>query len=252
MSGNIPLIPGSGGSSRSSPRGLRGGTGIAIAGLVTLAVCGAALFWFVRGGGSHGSLREATLTGARQTKGAVCLDVAGDFSGSMRENVDTRDEALALLKPFMIREMAPGDILTSAKFAQTASLALPPTRAADLARATEAHAHFTEGDHTYLAPAVRELDRAHKQAGTECEQRVLVAITDGRFSDDSSRLAELLSPFDRVYLAVPDEDSDYRPPFVHDGRLRFVVSNGFGDADELSLLYGKALATATGQQLTRQ
>ncbi|WP_440104032.1 vWA domain-containing protein [Streptosporangium sp. H16] len=217
--------------------------------LIVLAVPAAIALWFLWGGGQGPSLAEATLTGTRQTAGTVCLDVAGDFSGSMRDSVGARDEALALLTPFMAREMRAGDLFASVRFAQSASLALPPTRAASLGEVRERPELPEEGEHTYFAPALKELDRAHGRAGTDCVKRVLVAITDGEFSDEMDVLVPLARRFDRIYLALPDRDRAYRPTFAYHRDLRTVVTRGFTDAEELGLLYGEALATATGQKL---
>ncbi|MEU4232349.1 hypothetical protein AB0F17_49325 [Nonomuraea sp. NPDC026600] len=219
-----------------------------------MAVAAAGVIWYLNGGGHRDSLGDATLAGARQTKGVVCLDVAGDFSGSMNDSVDTRNEALALLKPFMAREMRPDDLLTTVKFARTASLTLAPTRATGLMRAAESSGGGVElGQDTYFIPAIKALDRGHDKDGGSCARRVLVAITDGEFADDVKQLVPLIRHFDRVYLAVPDQESGYRPTlFAADARLAAVVTDGFDDAEALSLLYGKVLAAATGQQLTRR
>ncbi|MFI7706697.1 vWA domain-containing protein [Nonomuraea sp. NPDC049480] len=210
------------------------------------------MIWYLNGGGRSDSLGDATLAGARQTDGRVCLDVAGDFSGSMEDNVETRSAALALLKPFMAREMRPDDLLTTVAFARTASLTLAPTRAADLAEAAGTPGDQKPGQYTYFAPALKALDRGHGEGGGKCVRRVLVAITDGEFSDDVNELVPLIHHFDRVYLAVPDQAAGYRPVVFADARLTAVVTEGFDDAEALSLLYGKALAAATGQRLVHR
>jgi hypothetical protein len=228
-------------------------SGIAVIGVLFLAVAAAGVIWYLNGGGHHDSLGDATLAGARQTKGVVCLDVAGDFSSSMNDSVGTRNEALALLKPFMAREMRPDDVLTTVKFARTASLTLVPTRATGLVRAVESSEGVESGQYTYFIPAIKALDRGHDKDGGRCVQRVLVAITDGEFADDVNQLVPLIRHFDRVYLAVPDQAPGYRPaPFAADARLAAVVTDGFDDAEALSLLYGKALAAATGQRLAHR
>ncbi|XVQ82302.1 hypothetical protein ACQP2K_25970 [Microbispora siamensis] len=207
--------------------------------------------WFLLAGGQHSSLDGTVLVGTRHTKGAVCLDVAADFSGSMREEVDARDEALSLLMRFMTDQMQADDILTSVRFAQSAVLTLPPRRAAELGSATEDATYPVDGDYTYFRPALKELDRAHKKAGTHCAQRVLVAVTDGEFKDDVSTLIPISHHFDRIYMAIPDKDSNFRPMWAYHPGLRSMVVRGFDDADQLGLLYGEALAAATGQRLGR-
>ncbi|MGW4423128.1 hypothetical protein [Streptosporangium sp. NPDC004631] len=210
------------------------------------------MVWYLNGGMHRESLEDAVLAGARQTRGAVCLDVAGDFSSSMSDNATTRGEALALLKPFMSRQMEPGDLLSAVAFASTASMTLASTKAADLSGVSESVGDQVQGQYTYFAPAIRALDRGHTKEGTKCVRRVLVAITDGEFADEVNRLVPLIQRFDRVYLAVPGEASDYRPPLFASSRLGAVVTQGFGGAEDLSLLYGRALAAATGQQLVRR
>ncbi|MEU7835078.1 hypothetical protein [Nonomuraea sp. NPDC049129] len=219
--------------------------------MLFLTVVGAGVIWYLSGRGD--SLEDATLAGARQTKGVVCLDVAGDFSASMDDSVDTRNSALALLKPFMAREMRPDDLLTTVRFANTASLTLAPTRAADLTRAAEELGNVESGQYTYFIPAIKALDSGHDEEGGACARRVLVAITDGEFADDMDQLVPLVRHFDGVYLAVPDQPSGYRPRrFAADARLAAVVTEGFDDAEALSLLYGEALAAATGQRLAHR
>jgi hypothetical protein len=217
-----------------------------------LAVVAAGVIWYLNGGGQRESLGEATLAGARQAQGVVCLDVAGDFSGSMDDSVEMRDEALALLKPFMVREMRPDDLLATVTFARTASLTLPPTRVGNLAKAADSPGNQEDGQYTYFVPALKALDRGHREDGEECARRVLVAITDGEFGDDVDELVPLIHRFDQVYLAVPDQATGYRPAVFADGRLAEVVTEGFDSAEGLSLLYGKALAAATGQRLARE
>ncbi|MEV4888496.1 hypothetical protein AB0K48_03770 [Nonomuraea sp. NPDC055795] len=223
---------------------------MAIAAVLLLALGAAGVIWYLNS--RQDTLAQAALAGARQTPGIVCLDVAGDFSTSMNDNIETRDEALALLRPFMTREMRPDDLLTTAKFASTAALTLAPTRAADLAGAAESDAGVEQNDYTFLAPAIKALDRGHRKARAKCARRILVAVTDGEVADKNSDLVPLLQHYDRVYLAVPDEAADYRPAEFSGAELASVVSEGFDGAGALSLLYGKALAAATGQKLTRK
>lgn len=258
MVGNRPQLPGK--SPGRLPGGVGGGlpgssgglSGIAIIGVLFLAAAAAGVIWYLNGGGQRASLGEATLAGARQVQGVVCLDVAGDFSGSMDDSVEMRDEALALLKPFMARELRPDDLLTTVTFARTASLTLSPTRVGSLAKAVDSPGDQEDGQYTYFIPALKALDRAHAEDGEKCVRRVLVAITDGEFEDDVDKLVPLVHHFDLVHLAVPDEATGYRPTVFTDARLAAVVTEGFDSAEELSLLYGKALAAATGQRLARE
>ncbi|GAA0417573.1 hypothetical protein Acor_20550 [Acrocarpospora corrugata] len=259
MSGDFPRLGGSGhspgrlpGPTGSGPKPPVGGgvSRLAIGGLIVLAIPAAIAIWFYTGKANNPSLQETTLTGARVTQGAVCLDVAGDFSGSMRNSVDARDEALTLLKDFMTRELQPGDVLTAVRFAHTATISLPPTKASALANTSEGENYPEDGEYTYFAPALKELDRAHQRAGTTCAKRVLVAITDGEISDTMSDLVPLTRHFDRIYLGIPDQAPNFRPTFAYDPELRSIATAGYVDAEQLSLVYGKALAEATGQHLT--
>lgn len=258
MAENRPRLPGNspgwlpGGVGGDPPGGSGKLSGIVIIGVLLLAVAAAGGIWYLNGGGQRDSLSEAMLVGTRQAQGVVCLDVAGDFSASMDDSAEMRTEALALLKPFMAREMRPDDLLTTVTFASTASLTLPPTRVADLATTSDAPGKHVSGLYTYFVPALKALDRGHAESGGKCVRRVLVAITDGEFGDDVDRIVPLVHHFDRVFLAVPDRASGYRPKIFTDYKLRAVATDGFDSAETLSLLYGKALAAATGQRLARE
>ncbi|PRX63026.1 hypothetical protein B0I32_11116 [Nonomuraea fuscirosea] len=258
MTESRPRLPG------NSPGWLPGGvggdppgssgklSGLVIIGVLLLAVGVAGGIWYLNGGGQRESLGGATLVGTRQAQGVVCLDVAGDFSASMDDSAEMRSEALALLKPFMAREMRPDDLLTTVAFARTASLTLPPTRVADLATTSDSPGRQVSGQFTYFVPALKALDRGHAESGGKCVRRVLVAITDGEFADDVNQIVSLVHHFDRVYLAVPDQASGYRPRIFKNYKLAAVATDGFDDAETLSLLYGQALAVATGQRLARE
>jgi hypothetical protein len=197
-------------------------------------------------------LSDYHLAGARTARGTVCLDIAADFSTSMDDDAQVRNDALEQLEPFMASQLRPGDLLAMTRFASTAVLSLPPTRIDRLLASAEEPARPVQRQYTYFAPALREALRAHDGGGPECAVHSLIAITDGEFADAPAALAPLIKKFHRVYWAIPDEDRNFRPMTAADPAVAAVVTHGFHDANELGVLYGEVLADATGQKLTQQ
>jgi hypothetical protein len=199
------------------------------------------------------TLTGTKLAGDRRTHGPVCLDLAVDFSGSMVQEAPTRDAALAALRPFIPANLQPDDILASAAFAQQAELSLPPTRKDELAGAPVSTSGPTSGTETYLVPALRTLRSAYEAQHITCAAHALIVITDVELADLPAVISDELASMNlqRVYWAMPVRDDGDRPGLAGEKELRSVEARGFDDADGLSLLYGEALATLTGQELVR-
>ncbi|GAA3738105.1 vWA domain-containing protein [Salinactinospora qingdaonensis] len=194
------------------------------------------------------------LVGPRLAQGPVCLDVAADMSGSMRDHVQAREAAMRQLQTFAGRNLRPGDVFTVAEFAEEAGIAVAPTPITELAagRTTGAYA----AGNTLLLPALAELRDAHAGSGLPCAAETLIVITDAELKDPIAELAARFADSDylRVYWAVPDPGwrLPWQQPGVSDDpALESVTVWEFADADDLSRHYGHAIAQLTGQELHR-
>ncbi|WP_440104010.1 hypothetical protein [Streptosporangium sp. H16] len=200
------------------------------------------------------TLGDSELRNDRLTHGPVCLDLAVDYSSSMTEEAPIRDAALAELRTFIDRNLDPGDVLASVAFTDQARLVLPPTSQSALAGVSITADGPPNGKDTRLLPALAELNRAYAARDGACAAHALIMITDVQLADSAPEVRDALTGMrlQRAYWAVPGGDDDDRPGLAGSPELASVVSRGFDDARGLSLLYGRALATLTGQELVRR
>ncbi|MEV0663682.1 vWA domain-containing protein [Actinomadura luteofluorescens] len=198
-------------------------------------------------------LHSSTLAGVRRTHGPVCLDLAVDYSGSMRSKAATRDAALAELQSFIQRNLRPEDVLASVAFTDSALLTLPPTQKSRLTGSAVSSGGPPDGSGTELEPALESLQRAYRQSRIECAAHALIVVTDVELADPPSALAARFTEMrlQRVYWAIPGRGDGSSPGIAGAPALRSVIARGFKDARGLSLLYGRALALLTGQRLVK-
>jgi hypothetical protein len=210
------------------------------------------------------SLAGSTLTGARLTAGPVCIEEAVDVSGSMVQYTAQREQAERELFAFAKRVLEPTDRLTTAFFAGSAQVTLPPTSMRSLTAPAPYPGQLA--DNTFLTPAVVELVKSRFSNPEPCASRALVMITDGEISDETTAIDTALRAADytRIYAVAPagatgtgrgtlnggllDSVTVYG---FHDGGTSGRVASVFGDARPLDVIFGDILADLTGQHLTK-
>jgi hypothetical protein len=227
------------------------------AALAVLPLIALALFALHRVDGP-GSLATAALAGPRAVRGPVCVEEAVDVSSSMNNYRAEREAAEAQLFDFARRELAPGDLFSSAFFAGQSALALPPTPMSALTTPPAVPSGLGSG--TLLTPAVQLLTAA-RGAGDGCAARGLVIITDGGLADDSASVDRALSDggYTRVFAVIPGGawwHPDALPSSVtvyhfHDGGAWGRDTAFITGAKPLDVVFGDILGSLTGQTLVR-
>lgn len=205
-------------------------------------------------------LATSVLAGPRQATGPVCIEEAVDLSSSMTAFVPARERAETELFSFARRELQGSDLISTAHFAGSAYLALPPTSMDTLATPPGVSGGLEGG--TALAPAVDALINARIAASDSCAFRALVVITDGLISDSDATAAALSrGGYARVYAVIP-AGAGWNRPWPLEGALggvsvlRFHDSDSAGrvasllvDAQPLDVVYGEIVGSLTGQRL---
>jgi hypothetical protein len=207
------------------------------------------------------SLSTSTLTGTRLTTGPICLEEAVDVSGSMTQYTAQREQAERELFAFAKRELQPTDRLTTAFFAGSAQVTLPPTSLQSLTAAAPRPGPLQ--DNTLLVPAVAGLVASRLASPEPCAARALVMITDGEIFDLSADLDQVLTlaGYTRMYAVAP---SGSGRGYLTGGLLDSVTVYNFHgggtagrfdsvvhDARPLDVIFGDILADLTGQHLTK-
>ncbi|WP_432899931.1 vWA domain-containing protein [Micromonospora matsumotoense] len=197
--------------------------------------------------GPPASLDQAVLEGARKVAGPVCIDEIQDVSGSMTQYTALREQAVDQLFQFAQRELEASDQLAEAVFSGTTGVTMPPTSLHALPARRPAPA---PGDGTLMAPAIRALTAADRQADRTCAARALVAITDGEVHDDPAELRNALvdGAYTRMYLVVPGLAGGRPGAFTGDV-LDGVVVRRFTDARRLGVIFGQVFAELLGVEL---
>ncbi|GHJ06175.1 hypothetical protein TPA0907_05420 [Micromonospora humidisoli] len=217
-------------------------TGLLI--LALLAVCAVRIHDWL---GPPDSLDQAVLEGARKVAGPVCIDEIQDVSGSMTQYTALREQAVGQLFEFAQRELEATDQLAEAVFSGTAGVTMPPTSLHALPARRPAPA---PGDGTLMAPAIRALTAADRQADRTCAARALVAVTDGEVHDDVAELRDALvdGAYTRMYLVVPGLTGG-RPDVFTGDVLDGVVVRRFTNARRLGVIFGEVFAELLGVEL---
>jgi hypothetical protein len=211
-------------------------------------------------------LATSMLVGPRMATGPVCIEEAVDLSASMTAYTPQRERAEAELFAFARRELAPYDLMSTAHFAGSAQMTLPPT-SMDTLTSTPAPAGGL-ADGTQLAPAVDVLVNARTNADS-CVLRALVVITDGAISDPHETAAALArGGYARVFAVIPvgvgwgAVDTEWGRPQALRGPLEGVTVHRFHDSgaggrvssfvigsQPLDVVFGEIVSSLTGQQL---
>jgi len=198
-------------------------------------------------------------------RGPNCLRLvlANDVSGSMSNYAAAREQSMTALLDWLPKNLKGDDEVAVIDFAQTAATKIPPTMASTLVSGhTMAGAGVMDGDHTWFAPVLTQMDSWPK---TNCDI-ALVLLSDAQFVLSAENDPPLSLPVDAdggrhlaqqhhihdVRLLVPDPGIDVPPDwenaFPAAAPLRF---HGL-DSDETSRAVASTIAALTNQSLVHR
>ncbi|OUS97276.1 hypothetical protein CA951_02715 [Rhodococcus sp. NCIMB 12038] len=194
------------------------------------------------------SLDDVALVGDRGP-GCVRVVVANDQSGSMSAFALPREQALAQFVNWAPDNLRPDDELAVFAFADHVQTVLEPVSVTS--RPTIGSLNIDGGD-TLFAPVI---SAAAHLPPTPCRTAV-VLLSDGLMSDltgdpDAGRAQVRAAGISDLFLLVPGDDIDVAPEWAqtypYAGPMRFDGT----DPQETGLVFGRVLATVTGQTLEK-
>ena len=200
-------------------------------------------------GTASGSLSGYRAAGARDELNCLRLVIGVDVSGSMRDFVVPRDDALGQLFSWVKKNLRPDDQAAIIDFAAVAKIRMWPAQVAHLG-GLPPPAGARDGVYTYFHPILTVLDQFPR---TSCDT-ALVLISDAQLIDlptavPAGRQLLLDHHVGKIRLLVPGTAIQVDPtwtngfpsaaPYVFDGT----------DAGATSLALGRTVVSLTGQSL---
>jgi hypothetical protein len=166
----------------------------------------------------------------------------------MRQYAQDRRAALHDLVNFSRRVLRPDDVVLVVTYADSMTVALPPTQVGDLPSG-DVPEPDPGTDGTALTPVL--LGTADLLAEQHCAATGLAGVTDGLVQEDAGAIdaAVRTGGFAQVHLLIPGGTG--RPGPLSSPQLDEIQVGHFrpGDTEELGLAYGRLLARLTGQEL---
>jgi hypothetical protein len=195
---------------------------------------------------AQNDLTRLVLVGARNL---TCQRVVVllDQSGSMTEYAQVRDDAMATLAAWAPENLRADDQLAVVRWADTATIDVPPTEVGSLTPSSLAVGTGDVGGGTSLDPSIEQVA---SMGETSCRTS-LVYVSDGQIAETSAARLEpaiRASGIDRIGLILPNSTS---APEYWLGLFPYsdVFHADPDDPRQTARALGEAMATATGQQL---
>lgn len=204
------------------------------------------LWWWFGRQPTAKSLNDTALVGERGP-GCVRVVIASDESGSMREFIAPRDQALAQLLSWSPGNLRSDDELAVLAFSGDTFVAMAPTQIAEHPVLGSTPGPTNGTSLSGLIATTRTLP------ASRCTTS-LILLSDGKFLDMPNAAGATRDELrdvgiDKLFLLVPGKDIEieptwntvfpYAPPLVFDGT----------DPDKTGLAFGGTLAGITGQRL---